>query len=107
MHKPIKLERFNSNDNQLSGVLLDGTTNNQVQVLPGQIIQSVNGQQLFIHSAAQDASQLIQYGSQNNQQLQLLQFSVSFFFKFFLNKFFYLNTNHSNILLISSQHNHN
>lgn len=88
MHKPIKLEKFNSNDNQLSGVLLDGTSNNQIPVLPGQIIQNVNGQQLFIHSAAQDASQLIQYGSQNNQQLQLLQFPVSFFFKFILNSFF-------------------
>ncbi|XP_016657272.1 nuclear transcription factor Y subunit alpha-like [Acyrthosiphon pisum] len=75
MHKPIKLERVDSNDNQLSGILLDDASNNQIQVFPGQIIQSVNGQQLFIHSAAQDASQLIQRGSQNNQQLQLLQFS--------------------------------
>jgi len=104
MHKPLKLETVNSNNNQLSYILLDSASKNQVQVLPGQILQSVNGKQLFIHSAAQDASQLIQYGSQNNQQLQLLQFSVCFFF---LNTFFYLNTNHSYILLISSQHKHN
>jgi len=79
MHTPIKLERVDSNDNQLSGILLDGASNNQIQVSPGQIIQSVNGQQLLIHSTAQDASQLIQCSSQNNQQLELLQFSVCFF----------------------------
>jgi len=61
VHKPIKLEKVDSNDNRLSGILLD----NQIQVIPGQIIQSVNGQQLFIHSAAQDASQLIRCGLQN------------------------------------------
>jgi len=100
MHKPIKLEKVNLNDN-----LLDGAFNSQIQVLPGQIIQSVNGQQLFIHSAVQNANQLIQCGSQNNQQFQLLPFSVCFFF--FLNNYFYLKTYHSYILLISSQHNHN
>lgn len=83
MNKPIKMERVNSNDNHLSNILLNAPSSNQIQVLPGQIIQSVNGQQLFIHSAAQEANPLIQYGSQNNQQLQLLQLPVCFFFFIF------------------------
>ena len=72
------MEEVNSYDNYLPNIQWNVLFNNQIQVLPmSQILQNVNGQQMFIHSIAQDANQLLQFNSQDNQHLQLLQLPVS------------------------------
>jgi len=79
MNQTIKMEELNLDANLLAGIPLNAPSNDQIQVLQGQIIQSVLGQQMYIYSNVQDANQLLQYHLRNNQQLQLLQLPVSFF----------------------------
>ncbi|KAL5238483.1 hypothetical protein ACI65C_005893 [Semiaphis heraclei] len=73
MNQTTKMEKLNLDANLLSGILLNAPSNYQIQVLPGQIIQSVLWQQMNFHSNVQNANQLLQHHLQNNQQLQLLQ----------------------------------
>ncbi|XP_015363441.1 PREDICTED: nuclear transcription factor Y subunit alpha-like [Diuraphis noxia] len=73
MNQTIKMEKVNLDTNLLSGILLNAPSNVQIQVLPGQIIQNILGQQMYIHSNVQNTNHLLQYDTQNNQQLQLLQ----------------------------------
>jgi len=84
MRKHIKVERVDSNDDHLSNILLDTPSNDQMQVLPSDLVECVYGHQFCVHSAVQDANQLIQNGSQNNQQLQQLQLSVCLFLFIFI-----------------------
>lgn len=77
MNQSPKVEIVNSDNNHMPDVQLNAPSNNQLEVLPtNQIIPSVHGQQIFVHPTAQDSNQLFLYGSQNNQQLQLLQLPV-------------------------------
>jgi len=91
MNQLLKVEPVNSGSNYMTDVQLNASSNNYMPVvLPSQLIQSVNGQQMFINSVPQGVNQLFQYNFQNNQQL--LQLPVSTF-----NWFFFLNilyTNH-------------
>lgn len=80
MNQTTKMEKLNLDANLLSGILLNAPSNYQIQVLPGQIIQSVLWQQMNFHSNVQNANQLLQHHLQNNQQLQLLQLPVRFLF---------------------------
>ncbi|XP_022168892.1 nuclear transcription factor Y subunit alpha-like [Myzus persicae] len=73
MNQHIQIVKVNSDANHLSGILLNVPFNNQIQVVPGQIIQSVHGQQMSIHSTTREKNQLLQYNSENNRQFQLLQ----------------------------------
>ncbi|CAH1732442.1 nuclear transcription factor Y subunit alpha-like isoform X2 [Aphis gossypii] len=78
MNQSSKVEIVNSNNNHVPDVQLNAPSNNQLEVLPtNQIIPSVLGQQMFVHPTVQDSNQLFLYGSQNNQQMQLLQLPVS------------------------------
>lgn len=64
-------------NNHMPDIQLNAPSNNQLEVLPtNQIIPSVHEQQMFVHPTAHDPNQLFLYGSQNNQQLQLLQLPV-------------------------------
>lgn len=83
MNQSPKVEIVNSNNNHMPDVQLNAPSNNQLEVLPtNQIMPSVLGQQMFVHPTAQDSNQLFLCGSQNNQQLQLLQLPVVSTFSF-------------------------
>ncbi|XP_025203492.1 nuclear transcription factor Y subunit alpha-like isoform X1 [Melanaphis sacchari] len=77
MNQSIKEEIVDS-DNHVPDIQMSAPFNNLMQVLPtSQITPSIHGQQIFIHSDAQNSNQLFQCNSQNNQQLQLLQLPIS------------------------------
>jgi len=77
MNQFPKVEIDNSDNNHMPDIQLNASSNNQLEVLPmNHIMQSVHGQQMFVNPTAQDSNQLFLYGSQNNQQLQLLQLPV-------------------------------
>lgn len=78
MNQSPKVEVVNSDNNHMPDVQLNAPSNHQLEILPtNQIMPSVHGQQMFVHPTAQGSNKLFLYGSQNNQQLQLLQLPIS------------------------------
>lgn len=93
MNQSPKVEIENSDNNHMPDVQLNAPSNNQLEILPtNQIMPSVHGQQMFVHPTAQSSNKLFLYGSQNNQQLQLLQLPIvsTFSFLFVNYSFFFL-----------------
>lgn len=99
MNQSPKVEIENSDNNHMPDVQLNAPSNNQLEILPtNQIMPSVHGQQMFVHPTAQGSNKLFLYGSQNNQQLQLLQLPIVSTFSFlFVNYSFFFFKNIVNI----------